>query len=68
MSGSGNLKTWYTMSLWDNENDLSNFYRKGTHLEAMKQAKTFSSKIQSTRIAKEDLIGWKEAKKLFNKN
>ena len=56
------------MSLWDNENDLSNFYRKGTHLEAMKQAKTFSSKIQSTRIAKEDLIGWKEAKKLFNKN
>jgi hypothetical protein len=68
MSGSGNLKTWYTMSLWNNENELSNFYRNGTHLEAMKQAKTFSSKIQSTRIEKEELINWKEAKKLFHKN
>ena len=64
--GSLNLKFWYTMTLWENDIDLTNFYRKGKHLEAMKQSKKFSSKIQSHRLAKEDLIKWKEAKKLFN--
>ena len=68
ISGSWNLRDWYTMTLWDNENDLNHFYRNGTHLAAMKQSKNFSSKIQSNRIQKEDLIGWKEAKKLFSNN
>ncbi len=65
MSGSLNLKEWYTMTLWENETDLINFYRAGTHLEAMKVSKTFSTKIKSHRIAREVLIKWKEAKKLF---
>jgi hypothetical protein len=54
------------MSLWGNETDLQDFYRHETHLEAMKQSKTFSSSIHSRRIAKEDLMDWKEAKKLFD--
>ena len=65
LTGSWNLKNWYTMTLWDNENDLNDFYRNGTHLEAMKQSKKFSSKIQSKHIHKDDLIPWKEAKNLF---
>lgn len=65
ITGSWNLKVWYTMTLWENETDLNNFYRMGTHLEAMKQSKTFSSNLKSLRINKDDLIGWKEAKKLF---
>ena len=65
ITGSWNLKDWYTMTLWINENDLNDFYRNGAHLEAMKQSKTFSSKIQSKRIYKDDLISWMEAKKLF---
>lgn len=68
ITGSWNLRDWYTMTLWENENDINDFYRKGTHLEAMKQSKTFSSKIQSRRIHKENLISWKEAKKLFVNN
>jgi hypothetical protein len=60
-----NLKVWYTMTLWTNENEINEFYRNGKHLEAMKQSRTFSSKIQSNRIHKEDLMSWKEAKKLF---
>ena len=67
-TGSWNLKDWYTMTLWENENDINDFYRNGTHLEAMKQSKTFSSKIQSKRIHNEDLISWKEAKNLFENN
>lgn len=68
MTGSWNLKDWFTMTLWENENDLNDFYLNGTHLEAMRQFKTFSSKIQSKRINNEDLISWKEAKKLFGRN
>jgi hypothetical protein len=68
VTGSWNLKVWYTMTLWDNEKDINDFYRNGTHLEAMKQSKKFSSKIQSHRIEKEVLLGWKEAKKVFNHN
>jgi len=65
LTGSWNLKDWYTMTLWLNEKDISDFYRNGTHLNAMQQSKTFSSKIQSRRIYKDELISWKEAKKLF---
>lgn len=65
VTGSWNLKVWYTMTLWENENDINDFYRKDTHQEAMKQSSKFSSKIKSHRIQKEDLINWKEAKKLF---
>ena len=65
MTGSWNLKVWHTMTLWDNENDINAFYRNGTHREAMQQSGKFSSKIESYRIQKEDLINWKEAKKGF---
>jgi len=54
------------MTLWENENDINDFYRKGAHQEAMKQSGKFSSKIQTRRIQKEDLLNWKEAKKLFS--
>lgn len=68
VTGSWNLKVWYTMTLWENEKDINDFYRKGTHLEAMKQSKNFSAKIQSHRLQNEDLMGWKEAKKIFARN
>jgi hypothetical protein len=68
MTGNWNLKIWYTMTLWDNENEINDFYRKGTHLEAMKQSQSFSSKIYSIRIQKEDLMSWKEAKKQIVNN
>lgn len=65
VTGSWNLKVWYTITLWENEKDITDFYINGAHLQAMKQSKKFSSKIQSHRIQNEDLINWKEAKKLF---
>lgn len=68
LTGSWNLKDWYTMTLWVNENDINDFYSNGIHLKAMKQSKTFSFKIQSKRIHKDELISWKKAKKLFDNN
>ena len=68
ITGSWNLKNWYTMTLWLNENDINDFYRNGTHVEAMKQSAKFSTKIQSRRIHRDALIPWREAKKLFGNN
>jgi hypothetical protein len=65
ITGTWHLKHWYTMTLWLTEDDINQFYRNGKHLEAMKQSKLFSSSIQTKRLNREELIGWKEAKKLF---
>lgn len=66
VKGSWNLKTWYTMSLWETEEDLIQFYRNGAHLEAMKNARYFSNDIDSTRVESNDLIGWSEGIKILN--
>jgi len=68
LTNDSNLKIWYTMTLWENDTDINYFYRNETHLEAMKQSKMFSSKIQSNRIHSVELINWNEAKKLFVKS
>lgn len=60
-----NFKTWYTMSVWETENDLHEFYRNGTHLEAMKAARGLANKLESRRIQGEDFISWGKVKKLF---
>ncbi|MCX6140504.1 MAG: DUF3291 domain-containing protein [Candidatus Kapabacteria bacterium] len=65
VAGNWNARVWYTMTLWENEADLNAFYRNGTHLEAMKKSKSFSPHIQSTRIDRDEMLGWKGAKKLF---
>lgn len=64
VTGNWTLKVWYTMTLWENEDDLNTFYSNGTHLEAMKQSKSFSSNIQSIRLPAENehLMSWKQSK------
>lgn len=65
LSNNWNLKVWYTMTLWENETDIDDFYRNGTHLEVMKQSKSFSSNIKSHRVQNSDLLPWKELKKII---
>lgn len=58
-----NLRTWYTMTLWECEEDLFEFYRKGTHAHVMREAANFSKNLKATRIEGKTLIPWKDAKK-----
>lgn len=58
-----NLRTWYTMTLWECEDDLLEFYRNGTHAQAMREAANFSKNLKATRIEGKTLIPWKDAKK-----
>lgn len=41
MTRTWNLKVWYTMTLWEDESAIENFYRNGTHLEAIKNLNCF---------------------------
>ena len=57
----------YTMTLWNNEQELKDFARSGAHLEAMKTSHTIAKEIRTITIDAEVLPNWKEAKKLLEK-
>lgn len=66
VSPNWSFRTWYTMTLWENETDLFTFYRGGTHAKAMQEAANFSTNIKAIRVEGTELINWKKAKKLFD--
>lgn len=57
--------THYTMTLWNNEDELKAFAKSGAHLDAMKKSKTIAKEIRTITIDTEVLPSWKEAKKLL---
>lgn len=59
--------THYTMTLWNNEDELKKFTRSGAHLEAMKASKKIAKEIRTITIETDCLPKWNEAKKLLLK-
>ena len=59
--------THYTMTLWNNEDELKDFARSGAHLEAMKASKKIAKEIRTITIETDTLPGWTEAKELLKK-
>ena len=57
----------YTMTLWNNENELREFARSGAHLDAMKKSKSIAKEIRTITIETETLPSWSEAKILLEK-
>lgn len=55
----------YTMTLWNNEEELKEFARSGAHLEAMKASKRIAKEIRTITIDAEELPNWREAKALL---
>lgn len=55
----------YTMTLWNNENELKEFAKSGAHLEAMKSSKNIAKEIRTITIDTDSLPDWKEAKRLL---
>ncbi|MEZ4722132.1 MAG: DUF3291 domain-containing protein [Flavobacteriales bacterium] len=55
----------YTMSLWNNEEDLKAFARSGEHLEAMKHSKEIARVIRTYTYDSDALPSWKEGKNLL---
>lgn len=57
----------YTMSLWENEEEMKRFARSGAHLDAMKASKEIANEIITSTLDADQLPSWKEAKKLLEK-
>lgn len=57
--------THYTMTLWDNEDELQAFARSGAHLNAMKASKKIAREIRTITIDRDSLPNWNEAKSLL---
>ena len=55
----------YTMSLWENEEDMKQFAHSGAHLDAMKMSKKVAKEIWTHRLEMDSLPNWKEAKALL---
>jgi hypothetical protein len=60
------LTNHYTMSLWNSEKDMRDFYRSGEHAKAMKDAKKIAVEIKTYHFEEDHLIPWKEAKKVVD--
>lgn len=55
----------YTMTLWNNEQELKDFASSGAHLEAMKASKKLAKEIRTITIDTVKLPNWIEAKQLL---
>ena len=55
----------YTMTLWENEQDLKSFAHSGAHLEAMKNAAKIAREIRTLTIDADTLPDWQRAKSLL---
>ena len=53
----------YTMSLWETEADMNDFFRSGAHLEAMRNSAKIASFIKVLTIDADNFIPWPDAKK-----
>lgn len=52
----------YTMSLWENHEDMKSFARSGAHLEAMKQSAALAKEIRTVVLEVPAPLSWKAAK------
>ena len=59
--------THYTMTLWNNQEELKEFASSGAHLKAMQTSKDIAKEIRTITIDADSLPNWKEAKILLEK-
>jgi len=57
----GFIRNHYTMTLWNNEEEMKLFARTGAHLAAMKSSAKIASEISVVTIDADGLLPWKEA-------
>lgn len=59
--------THYTMTLWENEEQLQEFTRSGAHLNAMKTSKEIAKEIRTITVDSDSLLDWKNGIILLEK-
>ena len=59
--------THYTMTLWENAEEMKSFAASGAHLAAMQKSKEIAQEIGTIIIDAERLPSWKEAQSHLSK-
>lgn len=62
----GVWKDHYTMSKWENEEEMLSFVRSGAHAKAMKISQDIAAKLKFKRLTQEEFPSWKEAMQLIH--
>lgn len=57
--------THYTMTLWNNEEEMREFAYQGAHMDAMKKSKKFAKIIRTLTLPQGEMPAWTEAKVLL---
>lgn len=57
----------YTLSAWENEEDLNDFYRRGDHALAMKKTTVLAKRVITYHYVSTEIPNWQEAKKRLKK-
>lgn len=55
----------YTLTVWESEEAMHNFYKSGAHLNGMKQASSIAKAIGSYSYNAQEIPDWKTAKSLL---
>lgn len=57
----------YTMSLWNNMDDMKAFAKSGAHLEAMKRSALLAKEIRTVLVQVDAIPKWSDAKSMLLK-
>ncbi len=57
--------THYTMTLWNNMEDMQQYARTGHHKDSMKKSGKYAKTIRTLTIDRDEIPSWKEAKSLL---
>lgn len=60
--------THYTMTLWNNADEMQTFVRSGAHLEAMKQTSSLAKELRTLTVQADAMPDWKTAKAMIAKD
>ncbi|MEQ8358015.1 MAG: DUF3291 domain-containing protein [Cytophagales bacterium] len=63
----GFWKNHYTMTLWENEEDIRRFNKSELHQKSIRGASKIANEVRIKRIESDRLIKWKEAKLMLEK-
>lgn len=63
----GFWKTYYTVTSWQNKEDMQAFARNGAHLKTMQESRRIAKSFKTLSINADTLPNWKQAKSLLSK-
>ncbi|MFF2286665.1 hypothetical protein [Peribacillus butanolivorans] len=59
--------TYWTLTVWENEDCMKEYRNNGNHLKAMKISRKIADQLEKINWEDDNIPNWKECKKLLHK-